>query len=56
MVPLQRFGTKDDIANLVMFLCSPAASYINGAIVVCDGGQSLGGAGTLAAGAMEKTT
>ncbi len=41
--PLGRFGTRDDIANLAIFLCSEAASYITGAVYVCDGGQSLNG-------------
>ncbi|MBM3810831.1 MAG: SDR family oxidoreductase [Acidimicrobiia bacterium] len=42
-VPLRRMGTKEDIANLAVFLCSDAASYISGAIYQCDGGQSLSG-------------
>jgi NAD(P)-dependent dehydrogenase (short-subunit alcohol dehydrogenase family) len=42
-VPLGRFGTKDEIADLALFLCSDAAKYITGAICVCDGGQSLTG-------------
>lgn len=28
-IPIQRFGTKDDIANTTVFLCSPAASYVS---------------------------
>ena len=40
-VPMQRFGTLDDIANLALFLASPYASYISGAIVPCDGGGSF---------------
>ncbi|MDP9900936.1 SDR family oxidoreductase [Variovorax ginsengisoli] len=40
-VPLQRFGTLDDIANLALFLASPYASYISGAVVPCDGGGAL---------------
>lgn len=40
-VPLRRFGTKDELADLALFLCSDAASYITGATVVCDGGQAL---------------
>jgi NAD(P)-dependent dehydrogenase (short-subunit alcohol dehydrogenase family) len=40
-VPLRRFGTKDELADLALFLCSDAASYITGAVYVCDGGQSL---------------
>jgi NAD(P)-dependent dehydrogenase (short-subunit alcohol dehydrogenase family) len=44
-VPLQRFATKDEIADLALFLCSDAAKFITGAVVVCDGGQSLAGLG-----------
>ncbi len=40
-VPLRRFGTKDELADLALFLCSDAASFITGAVYVCDGGQSL---------------
>jgi NAD(P)-dependent dehydrogenase (short-subunit alcohol dehydrogenase family) len=40
-VPLGRFASKDEIADLALFLCSDAAAYITGAIFVCDGGQSL---------------
>ena len=40
-VPLRRLGTKDEIADLALFLASDAASYINGAILLCDGGASL---------------
>jgi NAD(P)-dependent dehydrogenase (short-subunit alcohol dehydrogenase family) len=43
-VPLGRMGTTDDIANLAVFLCSPAASYITGGVYICDGGQHLSGA------------
>jgi 3-oxoacyl-[acyl-carrier protein] reductase len=42
-VPVRRIGEPDDVANLVLFLASEEASYINGAAVVIDGGQSLGG-------------
>ena len=40
-VPLKRYGTKDELADLALFLCSDAAAYITGAIYVCDGGSSL---------------
>lgn len=40
-VPLRRFGTKDELADLALFLCSSAASFITGAIFHCDGGSSL---------------
>jgi len=42
-IPLRRFASKDEIANLALFLCSDAAAYITGAVFVCDGGQSLSG-------------
>ena len=42
MIPLRRFASKGELADLALFLCSDAAQFINGAVVVCDGGQSLG--------------
>ena len=44
-VPLKRFATKEEIADLALFLCSDAAQFITGSIMVCDGGQSLAGIG-----------
>jgi NAD(P)-dependent dehydrogenase (short-subunit alcohol dehydrogenase family) len=40
-VPLRRFGTKDELADLALFLSSDAAKYITGGIYLCDGGMSL---------------
>jgi NAD(P)-dependent dehydrogenase (short-subunit alcohol dehydrogenase family) len=40
-VPLGRYGTKDELADLALFLCTEAASYITGAVYHCDGGSSL---------------
>lgn len=37
-IPLQRFGTPDEIARLVLFVSSPDASYMTGSIVYADGG------------------
>jgi NAD(P)-dependent dehydrogenase (short-subunit alcohol dehydrogenase family) len=39
--PLGRIGTPEDVANLVVFLASPLASYITGQNVVIDGGSVL---------------
>jgi NAD(P)-dependent dehydrogenase (short-subunit alcohol dehydrogenase family) len=44
-IPLQRLATKDEIADLALFLSSDGARFITGAVVVCDGGQSLAGLG-----------
>jgi 3-oxoacyl-[acyl-carrier protein] reductase len=38
-LPLGRFGTAEEVAAVVAFLCSPLASLVNGASVVVDGGQ-----------------
>src|SRR5689334_14156622 len=43
--PLRRFGSTDEFANLAAFLVSDACTYINGEIVVMDGGEWLRGAG-----------
>jgi NAD(P)-dependent dehydrogenase (short-subunit alcohol dehydrogenase family) len=51
-VPLGRLGQRDDIANFALFLCSDAASFVTGAVLVCDGGQSLMGGGALVGGLM----
>ena len=40
-IPLQRFGLIKDIENAAIFLCSDAASFINGETIVVDGGQWL---------------
>jgi NAD(P)-dependent dehydrogenase (short-subunit alcohol dehydrogenase family) len=43
-VPLGRWASTTDIAGACMFLSSPQAAYITGAVLQVDGGWSLGGA------------
>ena len=42
-IPLGRPGTPDEIANMIVFFASDAASYITGQTVAVNGGPSLGG-------------
>ncbi|MCO6049204.1 glucose 1-dehydrogenase [Mesorhizobium sp. RP14(2022)] len=36
--PMGRYGTAEEVANCVLFLCSPAASYVTGSVLLIDGG------------------
>ena len=40
-VPIGRIGRPDDIAGATLYLCSRAGSYVTGAILPIDGGQSV---------------
>lgn len=44
-IPLNRYGTEEEIADAVVFLCSPRASYINGQTIAVDGGFDATGIG-----------
>jgi meso-butanediol dehydrogenase/(S,S)-butanediol dehydrogenase/diacetyl reductase len=44
-IPLNRYGTEEEIAAAVVFLCSAAASYINGQTLAVDGGFDAAGIG-----------
>jgi 3-oxoacyl-[acyl-carrier protein] reductase len=41
-VPLGRFGTAEECAAVITFLCSEVASYVTGALVPVDGGMGMG--------------
>lgn len=42
--PMRRYGLKDEIADMALFLSSDKAAYVNGAIVPVDGGSGAGDA------------
>jgi NAD(P)-dependent dehydrogenase (short-subunit alcohol dehydrogenase family) len=41
-VPVGRYGTPEEIADIVLFLCSPAADYVVGETLIADGGYVIG--------------
>lgn len=40
-IPLNEFGSQEDVANLILFLASPAADYITGQVINVDGGMAM---------------
>ena len=40
-IPLRRYGLKQEVASMALFLGSEAASYVTGSVMYCDGGQTL---------------
>ena len=45
VIPLNRYGSTEEIAEVVGFLSSPAASYVNGQVLAVDGGFEAAGVG-----------
>ncbi len=44
-IPQNRYGTVEEIAEAIGFLCSPAAGYVNGQVLAVDGGFDAAGVG-----------
>jgi 3-oxoacyl-[acyl-carrier protein] reductase len=40
-VPLRRYGIPEEVAHMIVNLCLPASSFVNGAIIPVDGGMSI---------------
>lgn len=40
-IPMRRLGSAEEVANTILFLCSPASSYVNGAEIHINGGQHV---------------
>jgi len=53
-IPLRRVGEHDELANLAAYLVSDQAEFINGDIIVIDGGKSLQGTNGAATQAMQE--
>jgi meso-butanediol dehydrogenase / (S,S)-butanediol dehydrogenase / diacetyl reductase len=45
VIPQNRYGTVEEIASAVGFLCSEQAAYINGQVLAVDGGFEASGVG-----------
>ena len=44
-MPLNRYGSEDEIAQVVVFLCSDKASFVTGQTIAADGGFDATGVG-----------
>jgi 3-oxoacyl-[acyl-carrier protein] reductase len=41
-VPLKRYGSVEEVAGAALYLASPAAAYVSGAVLPVDGGLGMG--------------
>ena len=44
-IPLNRYGSEEEIASVIVFLCSDEASYVTGQVIAADGGFEATGVG-----------
>ena len=44
-IPLNRYGSEEEIANLIVFLASEKASFVTGQLIAADGGFEATGVG-----------
>ncbi|MBD8893870.1 SDR family NAD(P)-dependent oxidoreductase [Roseibium litorale] len=44
-IPLNRYGSEEEIGEVIVFLCSPKASYVTGQVIASDGGFESTGVG-----------
>jgi NAD(P)-dependent dehydrogenase (short-subunit alcohol dehydrogenase family) len=44
-IPLNRYGSEEELAAVITFLCSPEASYVTGQVIAADGGFEATGIG-----------
>ena len=40
-IPMRRLGSPEEVASVILYLCSPGASYITGAEIPVNGGQDV---------------
>jgi len=40
-IPMERLGTPEEVAEAVLFLCSPAANYVTGQVLNVNGGMYM---------------